>query len=81
MMEGLRCLLFHTKKRKHFENKFVLQMGGGPKGPRKRAALAPHFSKQNCFQNVPPCFCEITNISFLPLFKPRAKSESFSKIV
>ena len=55
--------------------------GAGPKGPRKRAALAPHFSKQNCFQNFAPCFCEITNISYLPLLKLRAKSESFSKIV
>ena len=81
MMERIRWLLYHKKSGNIFKILFVLKMGGGPKGPRKRAALAPHFSEQKRFQNISPFFCERTNIPYLSLLKPRAKSESLWKIV
>ena len=40
-------LLQNKKSRPDFEKRFLQEMGGGPKGPRKRAALAPPFLVKN----------------------------------
>ena len=46
------CCFAEKGKDDHSKNAFFQEMGGGPKGPRKRAALAPPFLVKNVSRDL-----------------------------
>ena len=46
------CCFAEKRKDDHSKNAFPKKWGGGPKGPRKRGALAPHLLEKKRFSSV-----------------------------
>ena len=79
MMQDMGTFVYTNKIGPSRKNS--LEMGGRAQGPAQARGACPPFLEQKRFQNISPFFSERTNIPYLSLLKPRAKSESFSQIV